>query len=619
VITEPQSASPAPEADIDLEKTRLLFRNAGMAQVVTVINAGVVLFIFGGLRPPIWAMVWWAATALVAAARYGLAHQFLVHAPTAQFARRWRCRALAGALVAGVVWGAGGIAVMVMAPGSTRLFTALVMAGMVAGAVPILSAVPSAFRAYAIPVMAAVIGTALLDTHGAPDWMLALVSAVYLLAMLRSARLFHDSLDSSIRLALRMRQMAEELELARRGAEAASTAKSQFLATMSHEIRTPMNGILGMAQLLLLPGLAEKKRQDYTQTILSSGQTLLTLLNDILDLSKVEAGKLEIVPAEFDPAQMITEAAALFAEAAHHKSLRIDAQCRGMLRQRYRADPLRLRQMLSNLISNAIKFTAQGSILIEAAEVECDLDGAVLEFAITDTGIGIAEDKQALLFQRFSQADSSTTRQYGGTGLGLSIVRNLAKLMDGSTGVESEVGRGSRFWFRVRAGLIPADQDSDPIERVHETATAAEPSMATEAGLILVVEDNLVNRKVVEGMLARKGFLVVCAEHGQAAVEKLTTGIVPDLVFMDCQMPIMDGFEATKLIRQWEIAQGKPRLPIIALTAGAFEEDANRCLAAGMDDFLTKPLNFDALMSVLSKWVVTKSPTEETSAISART
>jgi signal transduction histidine kinase/CheY-like chemotaxis protein len=401
-------------------------------------------------------------------------------------------------------------------------------------------------------------------------------------------------------------------------AEAANIAKSRFLATMSHEIRTPMNGILGMAQLMLLPGLTEQEQHEYSRTILNSGQTLLTLLNDILDLSKVEAGKIELARGAADPVQVIDESTALFADLARSKGLEITAKWHGPESRRYWTDPVRLRQILSNLISNAIKFTSQGFVRIDATEVSRTGDSALLEFSVTDSGIGIAEEKQPLLFKPFSQADSSITREYGGTGLGLSIVRSLSKLMGGDVGVESEAGKGSTFWFRIRVEVIPEDEDSRRVERPADMGLDVGAAKRA-SGCILVVEDNPINRKVIEALLRKLGLQTRSVENGQEALEAITRGQRPDLVLMDIQMPVMDGFAATAEIRRWEQDTGQSRLPIVALTAGAFEEDRQRAFACGMDDFLTKPIAMGPLKVALSRWLsLTSATPADTAAESAK-
>jgi len=387
-----------------------------------------------------------------------------------------------------------------------------------------------------------------------------------------------------------------ELSRLKGEAESANLAKSRFLATMSHEIRTPINGILGMAQLLLMPKTAEAERQEFTRTILTSGQSLLNLLNDILDLSKIEAGKMVLEPAVFAPDQLIREVGHLFSGSATSKDLQLQCEWHGGAGQRYRADVYRLRQMLANLVSNAIKFTTRGSVTIEGRERRRGDGSAVLEFSVRDTGIGIAADKQAVLFEPFAQADSSTTREFGGTGLGLSIVQSLAHLMGGEVGVESVPGQGSRFWFSCETETVAAGQDARQGERVSATDGVCRGMRA------LVVEDNAVNRKVISSLLAKLEVAVSIVEDGQQAVDAVIGGAVPDVILMDIQMPVMDGLQATRLIRAWERQNGHtPPIPIVAMTANAFDSDRQECQAAGMDDFISKPYRFEALAAMLAR------------------
>ena len=395
---------------------------------------------------------------------------------------------------------------------------------------------------------------------------------------------------------------------------AASRAKSQFLANVSHEIRTPMNGILGMAQMLLQPNLNDSVRDHYARTILSSGQTLLTLLNDVLDLAKIEAGKFRLDSTVFSPEALMHETCNLFGGAALAKSLQLDHQWHGAPGQGYVGDSNRLRQMLSNLVGNAIKFTRSGRVHIEAQVIERTPETSVLEFSVSDTGIGIPADKLGLLFKPFSQTDNSTTREFGGSGLGLSIVINLAKAMEGDVGVSSEPGQGSRFWFRVTVAQAKDMPDSGKADQTPIESSAAE-EVVTLAGHVLVAEDNPVNCMVIESLLTQLGLTVTLVHDGQQAVEAITQAATsprtdqhqrPDLILMDLQMPVMDGYNATKTIRQWESAHQGAQLPIIALTADAFEEDRQHCIAVGMNDFLTKPISLHALQASLTRWLAVK-------------
>ncbi len=389
---------------------------------------------------------------------------------------------------------------------------------------------------------------------------------------------------------------------AKKAAEAANLAKSQFLATMSHEIRTPMNAILGMAQVLQMAELSQADRLEYAGTIVTAGNSLLSLLNNILDLSKVESGDLTLEAAPLDAEQIMRETIGLFAKTAQAKGLTIEGHWVGASRH-CRGDAGRLRQMLSNLVSNAIKFSEQGVIRVEAREVSQDASTVLLEFAVSDSGIGIPIDQQGRLFERFSQADSSISRKYGGSGLGLSLVRTLAQSMGGAAGFESAQGRGSRFWFSVRLELQPHAANQGPVRAVG----AANATQAAGTSLlrcrVLVFEDHPTNQVLIRAMLKKIGATVELASDGASWLESMTATEPADLILMDLQMPIMDGFEAAQHIRRWEQENARPRCPILALTANVFDADRQQCRSVGMDDFLVKPITLDHLRSALLKWL----------------
>ncbi len=491
----------------------------------------------------------------------------------------------------GLVWGGLNALLLHLAPFEwTSMLSSFATTGIVAGGIVSLATHNRIARVYVVAMLlpSALVCFALANPQGTALGVLFVLDILFMIVVNRQAS---GEYWTALRNTELLEQRAAQLEAARAIAEAADRAKSRFVATMSHEIRTPLNGVFGMIDLLR-HGVAPDEQARYLGVMERSAHSLLSVINDILDFSKIEAGMLTLERTEYRPSAVVAEVRELFLGAAEEKGLEFIAETTEADAYTVLGDPTRLRQVLWNLVANAVKFTDAGRVVVTARRLRLADDSVDLRFCVSDTGIGMAPDVAVRVFDAFEQADASTTRRHGGTGLGLAIGRQLVEMMGGELTVDSKPGRGSAFAFELR------------LPRVQIGVTAAvelaqKPCAPRFDGLrVLVVEDNLVNQFVAQEVLASLGCEAAVAENGLAALDALATRSF-DLVLMDCQMPELDGLETTRCWRARERELGLAPLPVIALTANAGEDDRRGALAAGMNDFLTKPFTAAELASAI--------------------